>query len=302
MKNITLEQLLEAGCHFGHKSERWHPKAAEFIWQEKDGIHIIDLAKTKAGLDAAIDYLYELGSLGSTVIFVGTKRQAQGVVKLAATAAGASFLINRWIGGFMTNWDGISKNIKKVNTMTADQATGAWKKFPKHEQMAMARDLRRLMADYEGVLTLSKPPAALVVVDVRKEQISVKEALSLGIPVVGIVDTNANPTGIDYTIPANDDAVGSVELLVNALAQAYHQGLEKFQKEAEVAAGKVAPVVAEPLVANINTIIKTESKIVKEIMKVEKPASPEASQGGKEEVKVVKEIKKPTKVKKSVKE
>ena len=115
--------------------------------------------------------------------------------------------------------------------MTVDQETGAWKKFPKHEQMAMARDLRRLMADYEGVLTLVKPPAALVVVDVRKEQIAVKEAQRVGIPVVGIVDTNANPTGIDYTIPANDDAVGSVELLVTALSDAYHTGLEKFQKK-----------------------------------------------------------------------
>lgn len=291
MKNITLEQLLEAGCHFGHKSERWHPKAAEFIWAEKDGIHIIDLAKTKAGLDVALEYLYALGSLGSTVIFVGTKRQAQGVVRQAATTAGASFLINRWIGGFMTNWDGISKNIKKVNTMTADQASGEWKKFPKHEQMAMARDLRRLMADYEGVLTLSKPPAALVVVDVRKEQIAVKEAQRVGIPVVGIVDTNANPTQIDYAVPANDDAVGSVELLVNALADAYHQGLDTFQKEAEITAGKVAPVVADSLVANINTIIKTESNVVKEVVTEKK----------KEEVKIVKEVKKPAKVKKSVK-
>ncbi len=272
MKNITLEQLLEAGCHFGHKSERWHPKAAEFIWQEKDGIHIIDLAKTKAGLDAAIDYLYELGSLGSTVIFVGTKRQAQGVVKLAATAAGASFLINRWIGGFMTNWDGISKNIKKVNTMTADQATGAWKKFPKHEQMALARDLVRLMADYEGVLTLSKIPDAIVVVDVRKEQISVKEAQRVGIPVFGIVDTNANPTGIDYTVPANDDAVGSVELLVNALAEAYREGLEVAQKEAAITAGKVAPMKEEPAMQNINAMSKVpkkeEAKEVKLVKKV----------------------------------
>ena len=161
----------------------------------------------------------------------------------------------------MTNWDGISKNIKKVNTMTADQATGEWKKFPKHEQMAMARDLRRLMADYEGVLTLTKPPAALVVVDVRKEQISVKEAQRMGIPVVGIVDTNANPTGIDYPVPANDDAVGSVELLVNALVEAYREGLEVAQKEAAITAGKVAPEVkVEPAIQNINAVAKAAKK------------------------------------------
>ncbi len=231
MQDITLEQLLEAGCHFGHKAERWHPKASEFIWAEKDGIHIIDLAKTKAGLDAAIAFISELAAVGSTVLFVGTKRQARGVVREAAQKAGASYLTQRWIGGFMTNWEGVHKNIQKINKMMTDQASGAWKKFPKHEQTKMARYLSRLNVDYEGVLMLNDLPKAIVVVDVRKEQSAVREAQRLGIPVIGIVDTNANPSDISYVIPANDDAVGSVQLIISAIAEAYREGHEKLEKE-----------------------------------------------------------------------
>lgn len=240
MQEITLEQLLEAGCHFGHKAERWHPKAEQFIWAEKDGIHIIDLAKTKAGLDAAIAFVHELALAGGTVLFVGTKRQARGVVKAAAQKAGASFLTQRWIGGFMTNWEGVHKNIQKIIKMMDDQKNGGWKKFPKHEQTKMARYLNRLNVDYEGVLMLNELPKAIFVVDVRKEQSAVREAQRLNIPVIGMVDTNANPTGIDYIIPANDDAVGSVELIVGAIADSYREGREKFEKDALKAVEKAA--------------------------------------------------------------
>ncbi len=241
MNDITLEQLLEAGCHFGHKAERWHPKASEFIWAEKDGIHIIDLVKTKAGLDAATAFIHELAASGGTVIFVGTKRQARGVVKEAAQKAGANYLTQRWIGGFLTNWEGVNKNIRKINTMIADQTSGAWKKFPKHEQTKMARYLSRLNVDYEGVLSLTNLPKALFVVDVRKEQSAVREARRLGIPVIGMVDTNADPSLIDYVIPANDDAVGSVQLVVTAIADAYQSGREKAEKDAAKAAEAAKP-------------------------------------------------------------
>jgi small subunit ribosomal protein S2 len=246
MQETTLEQLLEAGCHFGHKAERWHPKASEFIWAEKDGIHIIDLAKTKAGLDAAVAFVRELASSGETVLFVGTKRQARGVVKTAAQNAGASFLTQRWIGGFMTNWEGVHKNIQKINKMMDDQKNGGWKKFPKHEQTKMARYLNRLNVDYEGVLMLETLPKAIFVVDVRKEQSAVREAQRLGIPVIGIVDTNANPSGIDYVIPANDDAVGSVELIVTAVAESYREAREKLEKETAKAAETKAAAQKAP--------------------------------------------------------
>lgn len=274
---------MEAGCHFGHKSERWHPKAAEFIWQEKDGIHIIDLVKTKAGVDAAMAFIREIAEQGSSVLFVGTKRQARGVVKTAAERAGAAYLTQRWIGGFMTNWEGVHKNIQKIKKMMEDQASGAWKKrYPKHEQTKMARYLTRLNVDYEGVLVLDELPKAVFVVDVKKEQSAVREAIRLGIPVVGIVDTNADPSQIDYVIPANDDAVGSVELIVNAIADVYREGREKAEKD-KVAAAAAAEAktakAAEPVAAPAQEVApkaeeskdaKPENKAVR--VKKEKPA------------------------------
>ncbi len=137
MKDITLQDLLEAGCHFGHKSERWHPKAQQFIYTEKDGIHIIDLAKTKIGLDAAVAFVKALVADGSELLFVATKRQAKGIVKEEAIRVGAPYMTERWIGGFLTNWDGIHKNIQKIIRLTDEEATGVWKKFPKHEQMKL---------------------------------------------------------------------------------------------------------------------------------------------------------------------
>lgn len=238
MQEITLQALLEAGCHFGHKSERWHPKAAEFIYTEKDGIHIIDLAKTKAGLDAATNFVRDLVASGQEILFVGTKRQAAGIVKMETNAVGAPYLSERWIGGFLTNWDNIHRNIEKINRMTEERANGSWKKFPKHEQTKMGRYVDRIKIYYGGVLTLDEPPAAIFVVDIRKEDAAVREGKRRGIPVIGIVDTNANPEGIDYVIPANDDAVGSISFIVHAMAEAYKEGKALAQKGAEIAAAK----------------------------------------------------------------
>lgn len=231
MEDITLQQLLEAGCHFGHKAERWSPKASEFIYSEKDGIHIIDLAKTKTGLEAAAAFVKEVASRGETVLFVGTKRQARGIVKELAEAAGAPYLVERWIGGFLTNWDEVHKNIQKINRLTDEQKTGAWKKFPKHEQTKLARYVERLKVFYGGVLTLSKPPAAVFIIDIKKEDAAIREAKRREIPIVAVVDTNSDPTGIEYVIPANDDAVGSIQIITKTIARAYQEGREKAEKE-----------------------------------------------------------------------
>jgi len=238
MEEITLQSLLEAGCHFGHKSERWHPKASEFIYAEKDGIHIIDLAKTKAGLEAAAQFVRETAERGGTVLFVGTKRQARGIVRELAESCGASYLVERWIGGFLTNWDEVHRNIQKINRLAQEQKTGAWKKFPKHEQTKLARYLSRLNVFYGGVLTLNSLPDALFIVDVRKEDAAVREAVRRQIPIVGIVDTNTDPSEIDYVIPANDDAVGSIRIVTQVIADAYREGKEKAQKERVATQGK----------------------------------------------------------------
>lgn len=226
MQEVTLQELLEAGCHFGHKSERWHPRASQFIYTEKDGIHIIDLAKTKVGLEKAMTFIRDTVASGGEVLFVGTKRQARGVVKESVDKVGAPYFVERWIGGFMTNWDGVKKNIEKINRLTEEEASGIWKKQkrPKHEQVKLSRYLKRLKVFYGGVLRLTKPPDAIVVVDVRKEDAAVREARRRGIPSVGIVDTNSDPRDIDYVIAANDDAVGSVKLIIELLASAYQEG------------------------------------------------------------------------------
>lgn len=238
MEEITLQALLEAGCHFGHKAERWHPKAARFIYTKKDGIHIIDLTKTKTGLEAAAAFVKDLASQGKEVIFVGTKRQASGVVKQEAAAVAAPYFVERWIGGFLTNWDQVKKNIDKILKMEGDRASGAWKKFPKHEQVKMGRYLDRIKIYYGGVLTIKAIPQALVIVDVKKEEPAVREGGRVSVPIVGIVDTNSDPTPIDYVIPANDDAVGSIQYIIHALATAYGEGKVLWEKSLKPADAK----------------------------------------------------------------
>jgi len=233
MDEITLQLLLEAGCHFGHKAERWHPKASQFIFTEKDGIHIVDLAKTKAGLEAAAAFIKDTVAKGGEVLFVATKRQARGVVKQEVEAVGAPYFVERWIGGFLTNWEQVKKNIDKIIRLDEEQQNGTWKKFPKHEQVKLGRYLKRLKIYYGGVLTLKNVPQALFVVDVKKEDASVREGRISGAAIVAIVDTNADPAGIDYVIPANDDAVGSIQFIAHVVATAYREGKELRQKEIE---------------------------------------------------------------------
>jgi len=244
MQDISLEKLLEAGCHFGHKAERWNPKATDYIYTEKDGIHIIDLAKTKAGLVKAIQFIEDLVKEGQEVIFIGTKRQAKDIIEKEASAVGAPYFAVRWIGGFLTNWEEIKKNIDKINRLTREKEEGVWKKYPKHEQTKLSRYLDRLNIYYKGVLHLTRPPQAIVIVDVRKESSALREAKRIGIPVIGIVDTNSDPRLVDYVIPANDDALGSISLLIHSLAMAYDAG-KKIKSEEKPVDPPVKAVVKE---------------------------------------------------------
>ena len=233
MKDISLKELLEAGCHFGHRAEKWHPKAASFIYQSREGIHIIDLGKTREGLMNAGELIKSFGETGKTIIFVATKRQAKGAVKEAAIRAGVAYLTNRWIGGFITNWDEVYKNIGKLNTMREDSKTGAWSSRPKHEIGKLQKEMRKLEMVYAGVTLLKKIPDAVFIVDIRKENSCVREAVRFNLPILAIVDTNSDPTHVLYPIPANDDAVGSIQFIVNYLADSYLEGKKIFEKKAE---------------------------------------------------------------------
>lgn len=238
MQQISLKVLLEAGCHFGHKVERWHPKAGVFIYGEKEGVHIIDLAKTKSSLEAAATYVQNLARDGKKILFVGTKRQARGVVTQAAKKGSIFYLTNRWVGGFLTNFEEVKKNIDKLNRMRKESTDGTWNQFPKHERVQLEKEMRKLAMVYDGVAALNVLPDAIYIVDIKKESSAVKEAKRKGIPIIAIVDTNSNPTLVDYYIPANDDAVGSIELITNYLVDAYMDGRGVWEKKERVAEGK----------------------------------------------------------------
>lgn len=289
MKDIALKDLLEAGCHFGHKADRWHPKASTFIYQEREGIHVIDLAKTRDGLLKAAEFLAKVGEAGGTVLFVGTKRQASAIIREEAEKAGLAYINRRWIGGFLTNWETIHKNLEKIRKLTEEQKVGAWNKYPKHERVKLARYLTKLNYFYGGVVALMKPPQALFVVDIKREAVAVAEAHTTNTPVVGIVDTNSDPSEVTYVVPANDDAVGSVKLIVNFLAQAYAEGKSKYDKqvaqeakklEAEKAKAETKKIEEKPAVvvepAKVETATAPTPKAAPVPKKVTKAAKPKA--------------------------
>ncbi|OGG03041.1 30S ribosomal protein S2 [Candidatus Gottesmanbacteria bacterium RBG_16_37_8] len=234
MKEISLKDLLEAGCHFGHKVTRWHPKAASFIYQPREGVHIIDLVKTRDWLKKAAEFVYEMGKERKILLFIASKRQARGVVSEAAKKAALPYMTNRWIGGFMTNFEEVKKNIDKMNTWRKEKTDGTWEQqYPKHEVVKFNKHLRKIECVYDGVEKMTNLPDAVFIVDINKEMTALKEAGRKEIPVVAMVDTNANPNLVDYPIPANDDAVGSIAYIVNFIADAYIEGTKIGQKKEE---------------------------------------------------------------------
>lgn len=230
MQPISLKDLLEAGCHFGHQVSRWNPRAKEFIYAERDGVHIIDLAKTKKGLEEAAEFIKTTASHGGTIIFVGTKRQARAIIQEEARASNALYLIERFPGGILTNWSEIKKNLDKLNRMRVEKVDGTWSKFTKKEQLMLSRELLKLEKLYGGVANLKGKPEAIFLVDIKKEEGAVREAVRMEVLTIAIVDTNTNPDAIDYPIPANDDALGSIKFITHYLAEAYKEGTEIFKK------------------------------------------------------------------------
>lgn len=230
MQPISLKDLLEAGCHFGHQASRWNPRANEFIYAQRDGVHIIDLAKTKEGLETAAAFAKTTAAKGGQIIFVGTKRQARAIIQEEAKDSGLLYLIERFPGGLLTNWSEIKKNLDKLNRMRMEKIDGTWGKFTKKEQLMLDRELLKLERLYGGVAGLKGLPAALFLVDIKKEEGAVREAIRMEVQTIAIVDTNTNPDTIDYPIPANDDALGSLKFITHYLAEAYKEGTEIFEK------------------------------------------------------------------------
>lgn len=220
----SMQDLLEAGVHFGHQTRKWHPKMGQFIFGAKDKIHIIDLEKTVDKLSQACKFLAETSSAGGAILFVGTKRQAAEIIKTEAVRCGMPYITERWIGGLLTNFDIIHKNIEKLTDLEAKRQAGEFSEFTKKERLLVDREISRLERYYGGLRDFSEIPAAIFIVDVKREETACREAQRCAIPVVAICDTNANLDLVDYPIPGNDDAVKAVTILVQNVADAIVEG------------------------------------------------------------------------------
>ena len=235
MAVISMKQLLEAGVHFGHQTRRWNPKMAQYIFTERNGIYIIDLQKTVRKIDEAYMFVRNLALEGKSILFVGTKKQAQESIEAEAKRCGMYFVNNRWLGGTLTNFRTIQTRIKKLNEIDKMEKDGQFDVLPKKEVIKLCAEREKLLKNLGGIREMKKLPGALFVVDPRKERIAVQEARILGIPIVAIVDTNCDPYEIDYVIPGNDDAIRAVKLIAGKLADAVLEGKQGEQIEDEAA-------------------------------------------------------------------
>ena len=240
MEVISMKQLLEAGVHFGHQTRRWNPKMAPYIFTERNGIYIIDLQKTVRKIDEAYMFVRDIAMEGKSVLFVGTKKQAQESIEAEAKRCGMFYVNNRWLGGTLTNFRTMQTRIKRLNDIDAMEKNGQFDVLPKKEVIKLCAEREKLLKNLGGIREMKKLPGALFIVDPRKERIAVAEARTLGIPIVAIVDTNCDPDEIDYVIPGNDDAIRAVKLIAGKLADAVLEGKQGEQTEDEPAPAEAA--------------------------------------------------------------
>ena len=264
MAVVAMKQLLEAGVHFGHQTRRWDPKMAEYIFQARNGIHIIDLQKTSKKIDEAYEFLRSQAEEGKKVLFVGTKKQAQECIKEAAEKCGMYYVDQRWLGGMLTNFGTIKKRIQRLKDIEAMQEDGTFDVLPKKEVIILKKELEKLQANLGGIKEMEEIPGVLFIVDPKKEYNAIMEAEKLNIPVVGIVDTNCNPEVLDYPIPGNDDAIRSVKLITDAMANAIIEGNqgESFELSAEESQenAEVSEEVAENQTTIEEVVANTETE------------------------------------------
>ncbi len=248
MAVVAMKQLLEAGVHFGHQTRRWNPKMAEYIFQARNGIHIIDLQKTSKKLDEAYSFMKEQAEDGKTVLFVGTKKQAQDCMKEAAEKCGMYYINQRWLGGMLTNFETIKKRIERLNQLEKMQEDGTFDVLPKKEVILLKKEMEKLDKNLGGIKEMKEMPGVLFIVDPKKERNAILEARKLNIPIVGLVDTNCNPEDVDYAIPGNDDAIRAVKLIADVMANAVIEGRqgEAPEVEEESMEEKVEEATEEP--------------------------------------------------------
>ena len=240
MAVVAMKQLLEAGVHFGHQTRRWDPKMAEYIFQARNGIHIIDLQKTSKKIDEAYAFLKEQVEEGKTVLFVGTKKQAQECVKEAAEKSGMYYVDQRWLGGMLTNFETIRARVQRLKDLEKMQEDGTFEVLPKKEVILLKKEMEKLERNLGGIKEMDKLPGVIFLVDPKKERIGILEAKKLGIPVIGLIDTNCNPEDVDYAIPGNDDAIRAAKLIADCMANAVIEGRQGESMDVEVVEEQVA--------------------------------------------------------------
>jgi small subunit ribosomal protein S2 len=242
MPNLpTMEEMLKAGLHFGHQSSRWHPKMGPYIYTSRNGLHVIDLKQTQTKLERAGEFVKKTVAAGGNVLFVGTKTQAQPLIESAAKECGMPYIKGRWIGGMLTNFDEVKKNIRRYLDLVRQREAGEWDKYTKKEQIGLKKEMEKLESFVSGLTGLSELPQAVFIVDIRLEKTALAEARVKGIPVVAICDTNTNPALVDYPIPGNDDATRGIELIVNYISAACKEGFND-RKIVPSSEQKIAPV------------------------------------------------------------
>ncbi len=259
MSYVTMKQLLEAGVHFGHQTRRWNPKMKPYIFGARNGIYIIDLQKTVQLFRVAYEFIVQAASEGKSVLFVGTKKQAQESIVEEAKRCGMFHVSSRWLGGMLTNFQTIRKGIERLKSLEAMKEDGSIQRFPKKEILQMEKEIVKLEKSLGGIKEMDEVPGALFVVDPKKEDIAVKEARKLGIPVVAIVDTNCDPDGIDYVIPGNDDAIRAIRLLTSRMADACVEGKGRLEASLQAEAAVETPV---PVEASLEEASATQQEVL----------------------------------------
>ena len=274
MPSELIKQLLEAGVHFGHQTKRWNPKMKKFIFGSRSGIYIIDLEKTEECLNAARDFLTDLSSKGEFILFVGTKKQAQDVIKQEAVRSGMYYVTDRWPGGMLTNFATIKKSINRLKEIEKMRTDGTFEKITKKEIARLEKELIKLHKNFSGIVLMDKMPKAVFVVDTKKEETAVREARRLGIPVVGLIDTNSNPDLVDYPIPGNDDATKSIRAVVSIIADTVIEGRKKFLSYLAQEGVKVEEAKND-IPAEVLPEEEDKIKEIEEIVEESEPASEE---------------------------
>lgn len=281
--NITVKDLLDAGVHFGHQVRRWNPRSKPFVFDHRHGISIIDLEKTYSCLEKATAFAEELVAGGKNILFVGTKRQAQDIIREAATTVGMPFTASRWLGGTLTNFVTVKHSLDKYRRYLQMESDGSLSKLPKKEGAAIRREMSRMHRNFEGMLEMTQLPSALYVVDCKLEHNAVAEASRLGIPVIGIVDTNTDPSLVDYPIPGNDDAVKSIRLLTEVFVESIQEGLSK-RVEPKSAKGGITPFVREDFGDDVEAEVTLSDDILRDqereeqSLDMEAPSTPDTTE------------------------